>query len=423
MNQISLNFSTLKDEYSLKQLEDLILKTENEISIDIPLDSIGKTQSHIDIAIDLLYSIYIGESISLFCNITSADMICQRELNSSYWLKISFHSIPGKSVSKILLKLSKEFDFENGPSEELRDAVDEFSGKIESGEVIPELAAIADDYMANYITGDLEYFYDGEIGDSYQCYPERMFGFWKCIQSYKIGIPFYSNNEEVLVIPHSRTDDRKGACNQNKIAYLLKEMWKSSEEIKFKAATFIQTNNLKFVYNNSGFLHFPSEYLVSNARYCAHVINSEKWKPVWRFDFTEIDDISEYFLSENGDILLLGDNYAEYLFFNLSKIPKETAEKALTIIGEAVEFLKPSNIEFDWSLISDEKFEELCYVILSQSEKYDWEKIQRMGHSRSRDGGRDLVVESRTYFRHIPVKKLIIQCKLIISKNSGSSLF
>lgn len=41
-----------------------------------------------------------------------------------------------------------------------------------------------------------------------------------------------------------------------------------------------------------------------------------------------------------------------------------------------------------------------------------------MGKARSRDGGRDLVVEQQQYFRYVPPKKIIIQCKLITTRKS-----
>jgi hypothetical protein len=417
MTQTSLSIITLKDEFSLEELEKKV-STNDEIHLEIPLDSIGKTQSHLDISIDLLFAIYIGDLISQFGDLISAEMIYRRSDVVTDWVKITFRPIPGKDVAKILHNLSQQFDFENGPAEDFLIPAYDFFDKVESGQINPKLAKIADDCMANYISGDLEDFDENTVIDHCQQNPERMFGFWKCIQSYTLGITFFSNLEEVLVIPHKCLEN--SINNQKKLLspHLLKAMEELDNEIQFNKATYIQTNDLKFVFNNSGFLSLPQEYLISNSRNCAQVIQKDSGRPVWRFDFAEINDVSEFYLSDNGEILLLVDNYAEYLFFNLTKIPRETAEKALNIVGDAVEFLRPSNIKLDWTQISDETFEELCYAILAQSDIYNWTKIQRMGKSRSRDQGRDLVVEARKNFVYSPIKKYIIQCKLINKRNS-----
>jgi len=414
MSRISLNFATLINDYSLKQLKDLISKADGEISIDIPLDSIGFTQSHYEISIDLLFAFYIADSISSYCKITSASTIYKPSRNVTYWVNIKLQQILEKNVAGVLLELSKNFDYENGSTDEFKQAAFDSYDKLKSGQFSRQLANIAEDCEGNYSIGQLEIYDEEEIKEICEKNPEQMFGFWKSVQSNFFGKNFYVDFDSTIILPRKKNEyceSREKKTINPDIPNLLQMLIERDELIHFFPVTYIQTNNLKFIFNKSGFFEFPSENCIANARNCAQILQNEIPSP--KFCYTYIEDISEFYLSESGEFLVLCDNLADYLFFNMKKMPRETIEKSLNFIGGAVELLKPSDIEIDWKGISDEKFEELCYAIISQSEKYDIEKIQRMGKARSRDGGRDLIVESRKFLSYSPTKTHIIQCKLI----------
>jgi hypothetical protein len=70
------------------------------------------------------------------------------------------------------------------------------------------------------------------------------------------------------------------------------------------------------------------------------------------------------------------------------------------------------NISCDWNLLTDDSFEELCYDIIYNDIKFDNLTIRKMGKSKSRDGGRDIVVYTNPKSGEI-AKKYIVQCKLL----------
>ena len=74
------------------------------------------------------------------------------------------------------------------------------------------------------------------------------------------------------------------------------------------------------------------------------------------------------------------------------------------------------DIACSWDKLDDNQFEELCYDVINY--RHQPTKILKMGKSRSRDGGRDIVFHTTGRAGQPPVK-WIVQCKLI---RDGSSL-
>jgi uncharacterized protein YjbI with pentapeptide repeats len=82
---------------------------------------------------------------------------------------------------------------------------------------------------------------------------------------------------------------------------------------------------------------------------------------------------------------------------------------------------KFSDISCDWTQLNDEQFEQLCYDLLIKQHNLKLTDIDKMGKSRSRDGGRDIVFSKGTDINKKPIK-WIAQCKLKSDKGSlGSS--
>lgn len=74
----------------------------------------------------------------------------------------------------------------------------------------------------------------------------------------------------------------------------------------------------------------------------------------------------------------------------------------------------------NWSEIDDDIFEELCYDVLYCHPHFDSSTIQKMGKSRSRDGGRDIVIKTKK----TPTNEqelFIFQCKYLSAKTSLSA--
>jgi hypothetical protein len=134
--------------------------------------------------------------------------------------------------------------------------------------------------------------------------------------------------------------------------------------------------------------------------------------------------INKIFLSREGEILILCDNVAQYIFFNDShkQIKYETLKEYFSVLSKISESFrilvgKPTEIACPWNTLDDEKFEELCYDII-YTYYQTGKNIKKMGKSRSRDGGRDIIFNTPTRAGKSSVK-WIVQCKLI---KDGSSL-
>jgi hypothetical protein len=203
------------------------------------------------------------------------------------------------------------------------------------------------------------------------------------------------------------------------IELLLKENLPDDFQMpKFSKATFLGTNDLNVVFNESSIVEYPSDNYIILCRDCA--VSALKLSDSFSFPIKLIDvnEITDYILSEDGAVLILTDSMAQYVFFDMFKIPLDKAEKLLNTIGALTDFLKLCDFHCPWESINDEQFEELCYDVISQSERYNPKSIRKMGKSRSRDGGRDIVVDfSKDIFG--PKGQCIFQCKLI---KTGKSL-
>jgi uncharacterized protein YjbI with pentapeptide repeats len=88
---------------------------------------------------------------------------------------------------------------------------------------------------------------------------------------------------------------------------------------------------------------------------------------------------------------------------------------------EGAKILQFDDISCSWNQLNDDLFEELCYDIMIKQHNLKLTDIDKIGKSRSRDGGRDIVFYKRTDINKKPIK-WIAQCKLKSDKGSlGSS--
>jgi hypothetical protein len=133
--------------------------------------------------------------------------------------------------------------------------------------------------------------------------------------------------------------------------------------------------------------------------------------------------IQEILLSIESDALIVQDRIAQYVLFVdiLNELKQEAVEKYLELIPKLSESLRTrigrtTDIVCPWDQLDDNQFEELCYDVVNYPHQPS--KILKMGKSRSRDGGRDIVFHTTGRAGQPPVK-WIVQCKLI---RDGSSL-
>lgn len=131
-----------------------------------------------------------------------------------------------------------------------------------------------------------------------------------------------------------------------------------------------------------------------------------------------------YLLSESNDVLIADYGIYSIVNFDITYAKQQAVEKCYSNLAKQSYYLScllghSQATKVDWTTWTPEQFEDLCYdIILSQFAHKDVE-IYRMGKTRSRDGGRDIVVREWLPFDSTP-KKYIVQCKLITNGNSLS---
>ncbi len=294
---------------------------------------------------------------------------------------------------------------------------------------------MADLYLANFVEG-ICYLYDDEeeeereklIEELYIGNPEWRYGFWRSFASNNIDYTFYNSSRHGWIVPLSVNvetllKDYGGFINR--LPQLAEAMQISS--LNLPSITFNQTN----------IVIYPEDK-INNSRECARHIwfictNSQARRissgiKEYR-KFYGIGHIKKLLLSTEGDILIVHDEVAQYVFFDdsLKRIKNEVIDKNEVIekyldvtnkLSEVSKTLlgKPTDIACSWDELDDEQFEELCYDIIDYY--YQPSKIRKMGKSRSRDGGRDIEFQTPERIGKEAVK-WIAQCKLI---RDGSSL-
>ncbi|MEQ9549751.1 MAG: hypothetical protein RIM23_09050 [Coleofasciculus sp. G3-WIS-01] len=389
--------------------------------------SISGGNSNLDWASDYLWALFIGENIAEFCESIVANE--QGHL-------IEFLFVP-KNLTELttkLLWLATPFEEDSEEDIEFQEIYDDFAESLETRKLyFPE---IADGYMANIVAGECDLcLSDEEVKELQSKYPERRHEFWKSFASNNIGYDFYVSGH-CWILP----------LGVNAETLLSKFGGCKSELFPLEEAQYLSVMNLHpIVFNDTSVVRFPQERLY-DAQKCA--------KDIWTEDFLinnssvvskkqildtlktviqlgegiYIEDIqgriNKIFLSREGEVLILCDNVAQYIFFNDThkKLKHEILAEYLTLLSKTYEYFriivgKPTEIACPWNTLDDEKFEELCYDIIYTYYK-PGKNIKKMGKSRSRDGGRDITFNTPTRAGKSSVK-WIVQCKLI---KDGSSL-
>ncbi|SHO57650.1 hypothetical protein [Vibrio quintilis] len=139
---------------------------------------------------------------------------------------------------------------------------------------------------------------------------------------------------------------------------------------------------------NGGFFASSSNY---------NFFNSTKPSSFWN-DNTAF----ELTASEFGEFVIFKTDTAKLIVFNVTTPPYTRTVNFLsamnTISSSFEDGLTPTFSQpLDWNKLTDEEFECLCYDVIYYNSKFDWRTVKKMGRSRSRDGGRDIVVSSRRH--------------------------
>jgi hypothetical protein len=408
---------------SLDEIESLL--DCDIVTIQVPLPSINVTNSYIDIIWDYLDASFVIESI--------ASKFITKNLNKMWGIKhfpvyqITIESFEKNSLAVELKFLIWSFQYPQDDTHETeyadyRHLINEYEGKVtEKNLAYPE---IIDDYLINLVCGayyELEF----EIISGHLSYfPERNYGFisgskyntsefkvlmssnsWIVPSAINLDDVFRENGYEgqISLLPsHLLMIDRKTVAISELGAVdipmgQLIQAITCYEEYSSPKDEYRQ----KFALDGSFFQYSP-EIMRLQARY--------------KNEFIKNTSLFNIYTSEFLDFCVVSTDGANIVLFDIEKTRNNESHKFINAAKQLLssiedELVTDAKTDVNWACFDDEIFEQLCYDIVYHNSKFDKNTIRKMGKSRSRDGGRDIVVFTKSALGDKP-KKYIFQCKL-----------
>jgi hypothetical protein len=195
---------------------------------------------------------------------------------------------------------------------------------------------------------------------------------------------------------------------------VLKEFSGIEHDIVFEDANLMPVNGTEIIINDSAAIDFMS---LPNFNLATKFIDE-----LIVYSQTSFLPGKKNYVSRNADAIKIYYKGFYLVFFNFRTLRhdeiKELFEYSTALHNNLGSLMGlKDDLAINWNIINDEQFEQLCYEIIYNDIRFDSLTIQKMGNSRSRDGGRDIVVYTRS-INGKDKKKFIIQCKL--SRASGS---
>lgn len=440
MNYIITDFQEVDIEIFKKEVSNYV-----EFEISFPLSSIGYSQSRIDVIRDYSQVSFCCERIAPFLNVLNANFVIRDKYYTDF--KIKCEAI---DVESLIDELSYFSEMINGEfilydELDLMSFYDEISEHEESYDkgvfVFPELV---NNYWANLVNGaywEIASEYESEsefFNKTYKKYPEHRFGFWKGPLSNLFMETIYFSTENWIIPFGTNVEGALKAYSGIENNLLLEDSDK------------IEHNGSVILINSFTAVYFKYKDQLINSIKCTErainkISNDKKREESIQINlFGEsrikrkrntrtnyhgdiyIDEAKiKYKLSEFGDVLTIEYNQFTYVFFVNSTLNFDEIKDLNAFLFPA--YSKTQNLinmsiseNCNWRELNDDTFEELCYDILYCHPHFDSSTIQKMGKSRSRDGGRDIVIKTRK----TPTKEqelYIFQCKYFSEDKSLSA--
>lgn len=421
--------------------------------ISFPLSSIGSSNSRIDIINDYSEVSYCSEKIAQFVEILESGLVTRDKYYTDF--KIKCKAIDIENLYKELYYISeiKSDGTDNFDDIDKITFWDNISDYEESYKkrifIFPELI---NNYWANLINGAYweiaSEYYESEnefFNKTYRKYPEHRFGFWKSPISTMFNETIYFSTENWIIPPNTN------------LIQALKIYSGLNRDLIIEEADSVLYNDSTILISNSNAVYFNQKPQLINSIKCTELVLNKihnKTK-ISKIEFEEINSIQTtlfgekstfkkirkrinynddihidetkliFKISEFGDLIIVEYNEYSYIFFSNNTLNFEELKGLNSFLFPA--YAKTQNLidisiseNCNWSEIDDDTFEELCYDILYGHPHFESSTIQKMGKSRSRDGGRDIAIKTKK----TPTNEqelFIFQCKYFSEKTSLSA--
>ena len=329
---IELRFHRLYT-FSADELAFIIAHTKGTFTLEVLCESIGKTQSYFDIAIDLLHALFIGETVAEFCQDGSFyedwddDEKCQT---------INFVLTPQNpaELAQKLHELSKLFA-ENEDDDEydeidMLEAVSEFQDQLHLFEEKKyHFPLLFENYFFNYIIGLHEGIpediseVDKDDHLQVQEYIHENSGYIQSLYPHGLACDFYRSawNSAWIILSDSLIDVAK--LEQMLAVYGDRRF----KPIELQDASVIATQNFdSVVFSQGRVIKYPFEQLTKAQQCVADISFIKKGITI---DPQSAAKAEKNLLSDSDDILIVVDQMAQYIFFGdaLLTVPRETLSK------------------------------------------------------------------------------------------------
>ncbi|MBI1912133.1 MAG: hypothetical protein HYS21_09035 [Deltaproteobacteria bacterium] len=385
----------------------------------VPLD--GYLRNHIDVAYQYLEIAFIGHQLSKVAKILAVDT----ELNdpsSSIQINLQYEN-PGVFCRKLLwlsylYRDSDEMDDTEATGEEynVTEAFVEFEDFISNFNCKANIALpdFVDKYFANFIASNYDWS-EEEKHVALKRNPEWAFHVWKSAYSPKIGFDLFVSPTFWLL--SNRNDLLKAVANASDL---------NTEQMYFLPSVDLICDRDKIlIFTKTTIIELPLSIHLEATR-AAEVIFPFEDDPFWNSRYLWALELNFEIANDLSCLKCAGGSFnyvvfrKEFSILSAGAIKKLTS-KAQNLVGNLLDrcgniFLKKCN----WSLLNNETFEILCYDIILCDSRFNKSKTKKMGNSRSRDGGRDIVTETVSRAGQFSKEhgKWIIQCKFSMSKKS-----
>ncbi|RPH29322.1 hypothetical protein EHN07_06650 [Buttiauxella warmboldiae] len=423
----------------VEDIFDLDIEKEDVLKVYIPLESIGVTNSYMDISDDYLEALWVGERLASEAKAANVVYDYISEVHKTrlclmlYQPTISIKIAIEECVILYCRGDDGNYDF----YQSVRDKVLNFELELDSYSI--RLPEIADDYYANLIEGA----YCEMLSESPELYfdevkkhPERKLGYWRSFFSNRLDNDCYMSSRGWLI---------PGNLNLN---YFFEVTGQKYRTEKLLPAEILVANDTSYVLADGLVAYFPmKQYL--NSRFCSSLTmfvgddeDEECWPPD-EFDWSDghisgkkhltfdntympTKNISKCMIDHDGTMVSVHDGKFWHVLYDTEILSIETIKNVrdkfkniLSTLSKNIDL--PDSIAYKWGCLSDEEFEQLCYDIIFNHPRFNADTIRKYGKSRSRDGGRDIEVYDIPKSAGVLPRKWIFQCKLITNSKSLSA--
>jgi hypothetical protein len=382
-------------------------------SVDIPLPSVGSSSSHLDLADDFLDASLIAERMGALATRRSMSWAKVQHLNV---IRLELDGYEPQAMALELARMALFLDYPNLETEGLRDEYEriweprhDYADSLEHSELLfPE---IADHYFGNLIMSYGEWEDPEALREHLQRHPERRYGFF-VTRSIRVGGRVVLSSDGEFILPADAP-----------LAEVLESVSYGGEALV--PARMVMTEQEASFIGDHVVVGVPTE-LVTRAMACGDEFVRRTQSDPDSYDLVAFR--GRVVGADNEPSALVGDlsGFAALrcsgftiVFFTADQRPTVGRAARADVLQSLATSLhdggsaKPAP-DLPWELLDDELFEQLCWDYLYASPHFDRDRLEKIGKSNSRDGGRDIVAwTNRAPPFYCPPVKWIFQCKHI----------